>query len=105
MILSIGNYLNTDNAKGNAIGINLNVLSMLEIVKSNVEEKYTLLEVLVLNIRTKEQNLLNFYKDFNDFEQVLMVYYFLLNFYFFRYFFYCEIFYKFSFQYYSKNFV
>lgn len=87
MILSIGNYLNTDNAKGNAIGINLNVLNMLEIVKSNVAEKYTLLEVLVLNIRTKEQNLLNFYKDFNDFEQVLMVYYFLINFFIILFFF------------------
>ena len=73
MILFMGNYLNTDMAKGNALGININVINMLENVKSNTEEKYTLLEVLVINIRTKEKNLMNFYKDFSDFDQVLMV--------------------------------
>lgn len=73
MLLYVGNYLNTDMAKGNAIGVNITVLNMLENIKSNVGEKYTLLEIFVMNIRSKELNLLNFYKDFNDFEPILPV--------------------------------
>jgi hypothetical protein len=73
MILAIGNYLNTGMAKGNANGINLNVLSILSEMKSNTKEKYSLMEVLVLIIRTKEQRLMGFYKDFTEFEQILNV--------------------------------
>ncbi len=72
-ILYVGNYLNSDMAKGNAFGVNLGILDIVEDMKSNVEEKYTLLEVIVLNIRTKEQSLVAFYKDFNDFEEILQV--------------------------------
>ena len=72
-ILYVGNYLNSDMAKGNAVGVNLGILDIVEDMKSNVEEKYSLLEVIVLNIRTKEPNLLGFYKDFNDFEEILQV--------------------------------
>lgn len=72
-ILYVGNYLNSDMSKGNAAGVNLGILDIVEDMKSNVEEKYSLLEVIVLNIRTKEQSLLGFYKDFNDFEEILQV--------------------------------
>lgn len=72
-ILLVGNYLNSDMSKGNAAGVNLNILDIVEDMKSNVQEKYSLLEVIVLNIRTKEQALLSFYKDFNDFEEILGV--------------------------------
>lgn len=72
-ILYVGNFLNSDMSKGNAVGVNLGILDIVEDMKSNVEEKYSLLEVIVLNIRTKEQNLLGFYKDFNDFEEILQV--------------------------------
>jgi hypothetical protein len=73
MILSIGNYLNTGMAKGNAIGINLGVLGLLSEMKSNMKEKYSLIEVLVLIIRTKEQRLMGFFKDFSEFEQIINV--------------------------------
>jgi len=72
-VLCVGNYLNSDMSKGNAFGIGLNILEIIEDMKSNVEEKYSLLEVIVLNMRTKEQALLGFYKDFNDFEEILQV--------------------------------
>lgn len=73
MILNIGNYLNTGMAKGNALGVGLSVLNTLNDMKSNMKEKYTLMEVLVLNIRSKEPRLMGFFKDFNDFEQIINV--------------------------------
>jgi hypothetical protein len=73
MILSIGNYLNSGMAKGNAIGVNLSVLNTLNETKSNMKEKYSLMEVLVLNIRSKEQRLIGFFKDFNEFEPLINV--------------------------------
>jgi len=80
MILTIGNYLNTGMAKGNAIGIGLSVLNTLNEMKSNMKEKYSLMEVLVLNIRSKEQRLMSFFKDFNDFEPIINVRKFLFIF-------------------------
>ncbi len=76
IILYVGNYLNSDMSKGNACGVNMNILFIIDDMKSNLEQKYSLLEVIVLNIRTKEQHLLNFYKDFNDLEQTLAVIYY-----------------------------
>jgi hypothetical protein len=73
MILSIGNYLNTGMSKGNATGVNLSVLNTLNETKSNMKEKYSLMEVLVLNIRSKEQRLIGFFKDFTEFGQIINV--------------------------------
>jgi hypothetical protein len=72
-ILVIGNYLNSDTAKGNAQGVSVNTLAMLEGVKGIGKEKYTLLDFLVINIKAKEPSLINFYKDFSNLEEVLAV--------------------------------
>lgn len=72
-ILHVGNFLNSDTSKGNAAGINMGVLANIDDMKSNIEEKYSLLELIVLNIRTKESSLLNFYKDFNDLDEIISV--------------------------------
>lgn len=72
-IITIGNYLNSDTAKGNAQGVSINTLAMLEGVKGIGKEKYTLLDFLVINIKSKEPSLINFYKDFSNLEEVLGV--------------------------------
>jgi hypothetical protein len=73
LILYIGNYLNTDSAQGNAYGFNISSLNLLDGVKGIGKDKYTLLDFLVVNIKTKEPNLLNFYKDFSSLEEVLQI--------------------------------
>jgi dishevelled associated activator of morphogenesis len=73
LVLYIGNYLNADSAQGNAYGFNISSLNLLDGVKGVGKDKYTLLDFLVVNVKTKEPGLLNFFKDFNSLEEVLQI--------------------------------
>jgi hypothetical protein len=73
LILLMGNYLNADSPQGNASGFLLGTLALLESVKSNGKEKYTLLDFLVLNVKSKDNGLITFYKDFEDLDKALQI--------------------------------
>ena len=76
LILKIGNYLNAGSNKGNAQGILINTLGLLENVKG--KEKMNLLDFLILNLKKVEPNALNFPKTINSVTEAVQV--FLNNF-------------------------
>ena len=72
MILKIGNYLNAGSNKGNAQGILLNSLGLLEGVKG--KEKMNLLDFLIINLKNKEPLALNFPKNLSAVTEAVKVY-------------------------------
>ena len=69
ILRQIGNFLNTGTSNGKALGFNISSLDKLDSVKGFNKEKTSLLEFLVINIKSKNPNYLNFYKDFNRLEE------------------------------------
>jgi hypothetical protein len=69
----MGNYLNADSVQGNQPGFLIGTLALLDNVKGIGMEKYTLMDFVVSNVKAKEPNLINFYKDFEDLESVLQI--------------------------------
>jgi len=62
LVLKIGNYLNAGTSRGNCPGYMINSLLILDTVKG--KDKQTLLDFIIKNVKTKEPQLLYFYKDF-----------------------------------------
>ena len=64
IIRQIGNYLNFGTMNGKALGFSVFSLDKIDGIKSFNKEKTSLLEFLVLNIKSKNNQLINFYKEF-----------------------------------------
>lgn len=62
LLLSLGNYLNADTNRGNCVGFMMNSLIILDGVKG--KDKITLLDFLIMNIKSQDPSLLTFPKDF-----------------------------------------
>ena len=66
ILRQIGNYLNTGTSNGKALGFYISSLDKLDSVKGFNKEKTSLLEFLVITIKSNNPSYLNFYKDFNS---------------------------------------
>ena len=64
IIRQIGNFLNFGTSNGKAFGFSIFSLEKIDDVKSFNKEKTSLLEFLVLNVKNKNNQLINFYKEF-----------------------------------------
>lgn len=64
IILTIGNYLNYGNFVGNATGISISSLNKISDTKANKPNMH-LLHFLVMEVEKHNQELVNFYQDFN----------------------------------------
>ena len=69
----VGNFLNYGTANGKALGFSITSLEKLDSIKSFNKDKSTLFDFVVLNIKTKQPELVTFYNEFNRLEEASQI--------------------------------